>query len=88
VASAFPPPHLHNPLTLGLPDDGRGLVRVDFWQRRLIAAVVSVDLEEPPEVILAFVEAIQIAHRFEPSRSAGVRHSRPYYRAIVMVHCW
>jgi hypothetical protein len=50
------------PLAFGISDYRRELVRVDLRQRRLIAAVVAADLEEALERVLAFVEAVEIAH--------------------------
>jgi hypothetical protein len=53
TASASPSAAFHDPLSFGLPDDGCGLVWLDFRQRRLVAAVVAVNLEEAPQRVLA-----------------------------------
>jgi hypothetical protein len=46
---------LHDALAGLLADDRGHHVGIDAGQRRLVAAVVTADLEETPEVILALV---------------------------------
>jgi hypothetical protein len=51
-------------------------------QRRLVAAVVAVGLEEAPQVILALIEAVEVAHSREGSRSAVARQPGPHSRRL------